>query len=91
MQLLEVSMFDKLVSGVCYVTFVFDDGTRQTIHTTLNEEILRKSGAVLKPDFLFDLDRLRYIGFRRDADEVLIDEEKPQVLEEVLRFANRFI
>lgn len=82
---------ELLYDGVCYVVFTFSDGTKQTLHTTMNKEILRKSGAVLRPDFLYDLDRMRYVAIRTDATDISVFGEKPQESEEVLSFANRFI
>lgn len=82
---------DLLFTDVCYVIFTFSDGTKQTIHTTMNKEILRKSGAVVRPDFLYDLDRMRYVAIRLDAVDVSVVKEISQESEEVLSFANRFI
>lgn len=80
-----------LQQGDGWVQIVFGDGTRQTIHTSLNKEYLNSVGAELRQGFLFDLEHLRYVPNREDATEVTVSKEKPEYDTEVLRFASRFI
>ena len=82
---------ERLRNEKAWVVLEFDDGTKQTIYTTLNEEILREYGVTLKPHTLFDLNKLKYVKFREDAVQVEIFDCKPEFDKEVLKFAGRFI
>lgn len=86
----EISM-EELLNGICYVVFVFTDGTRQTVHTTLNNQILKTYGVTPKPEMVYDLDHAEYVRIRRDAVSVDVTTEKPKVEEALNHFANRFI
>lgn len=74
-----------------FVVFSFKDGTKQTIHTSFNEEVLEQYGARSVQEKLFDLDRLKFVPFRRDALNVNVYQQKPVFDLEVLQFASRFI
>lgn len=82
---------EELQKQVCFVTFEFDDGTKQIIKTTLNQQILLQYGAAPKDGFLYDIAHAEYVKLRTDAINIVILTEKP-VSEGVLdSFANRFI
>lgn len=74
-----------------WIVQIMSDGTRQTIHTSLNSNYLCELGVSLKKGHFFDLDRLQYVKYRKDAVEVQYFFEPPLFDSEVLRFASRFI
>lgn len=82
---------EQLLSSDGWVVITFEDGTINTIHTTLNEDLLSRHGVSLKEDHFYDLDRGIFIPFRKDAKDISVYAEKPQFDSEVLRFADRFI
>lgn len=86
----EISM-EELLNGIGYVAFIFTDGTRQTVHTTLNNQILKTYGVTPKQETIYDLDHAEYVRIRRDAVSVEVTTVKPKVEEALNHFANRFI
>lgn len=88
---MEVSMDHITDYEEVFVVFIFSDDTRQVVRTSMNQEVLRSFGVKPMMDSLFDLDRLRTVPFRRDAESVMVYDERPVFDTEVLRFASRFI
>lgn len=84
-------MMELLLDGCAWVRFIFNDGTVQTIYTTLNDEVLKRYGVSRQHDRFFDLQKLQFVDFREDACSVEVSAEKPEFDTEVLRFASRFI
>lgn len=82
---------EQLMNSDGWVSFVFSDGTRKTIHTSLSASVLREAGAVLREGFFFDLERGVYTPFPAGACSVDVTREKPIFESEVLNFADRFI
>ena len=80
-----------LENGSAWVVWIYSDGSRKSIHTTLDAGVLQKYGVAAKENFLYDLDHHEYVPFREDVVEVEIFEEKPENRKEVLKFASRFI
>ena len=78
-------------NGSAWVEWIFCDGSRRSIHTTLDTNILEKFGVTAKENFLYDLEHREYVPFRKDVAEVNVLAEKPENRKEVLKFANRFI
>ena len=83
-------MFDKLLEQICFVTAYFEDGPRMTVCTTLNNEILSECQGTNIPGTFYDLVKKRHIPFRRDAIDVQVYTDDPD-LREVDKFANQFI
>lgn len=81
----------ELKNGIAYVVFVFRDGTRQTIRTTLNQEILKRYGVTQRDKFLYDISHAEYVRMRDDAVSVEVSKEKQHMKGGVLGFADRFI
>ena len=65
-------MFDKLLEQICFVTAYFEDGSRMTVCTTLNNEILSECQGTNIPGTFYDLVKKRHIPFRRDAIDVQV-------------------
>lgn len=82
---------EELQKRVCFVTFEFDDGSKQIIKTTLNKEILLQYGAAPKDGFLYDISHAEYVKLRTDATNVIISTERPESKGVLDSFANRFI
>ncbi len=80
-----------LENGTAWVTWIYLDGSRRSIHTSLDTEVLKQFGVEAKENFLYDLDHREYVPFREDVAEVEISEKKPENRKEVLKFASRFI
>lgn len=80
-----------LMSGEAWVSMYFADDTVQTIHTTLNKELLNRYGVEPRQDYFYDIDRMEYVEFRKDSVRVQISERQPTYESEVLSFASRFI
>lgn len=80
-----------LLQGDGWVVMMFEDGTAQSVHTSLNPAVLAEFGIEPTVNKFFDLDRLRFVSFREDAKSVIVTKEKPEFDLEVLRFASRFI
>lgn len=75
-----------------WVVFVFKDGSRKHLYSTMSKKLLSEVNATLRKDYLFDLVTKSYVSIREDAVEVLFFNEKPEYQdEEVLNFASRFI
>ena len=77
-----------LENGSAWVEWIFCDGSRRSIHTTLDTNILEKFGVTAKENFLYDLEHREYVPFRKDVAEVNVLAEKPENRKEVLKFAN---
>lgn len=82
---------DELYEGLAYVTFVFEDNSRQTIRTTLNKKILADYGIKPRENYLYDFSHAEYVRMREDACEVQVSAEKQEYEEALNQFANRFI
>lgn len=82
---------EKLLAGVAWVSMVFDDGSIMTFRTSLNKEFLNSRGIPLREGYLYDLDKMKFVRFREDAEQVNVYDEKPEYDSEVLKFASRFI
>lgn len=80
-----------LEKGSAWVVWTFPDGSRKSIHTTLDADILKEAGVTAEEGYLYDLDHREYVPFREDVVNVEISEEKPESRKEVLKFASRFI
>lgn len=80
-----------LKKQICYVAFVFSDTTRQTIKTTLNEDILHQYGASLRDGYLYDIDHASYVRLRDDAVSVELTDKKAERGGDLNGFAARFI
>lgn len=74
-----------------WISLIYDDGTRRTIHTTFNEHCAEKAGARLRKGYFFDLDHNCYVPYDSSVSEVETFEEKPFYESEVLAFGSRFI
>ena len=81
----------QLTDEIGYVTFVFADGSRQTIKTTLNKEILREYGVSILEDRLYDMEHAEYVPMRKDAVSIEVSENKPEAGGGLNGFATRFI
>lgn len=84
-------MFNKLKTGIAWVTLKFDDDSVLPIKTTLNEDILANYGVAPRVGYFYDLNKGRFIPFRTDAVSVQVDEHEPEFEDEVINFVNRFI
>lgn len=92
---------ERLLETDGWVLFICKDDTIQTIHTTLNKDILYKYGAShVKRGALFDLDKFAYVSYRDDLKKVIVLDHQPTIEDfknyskvdsEVLYFASRFI
>lgn len=82
---------DEILRNVGWILIEFSDGSVQSVHTTLNAKILTEYGVSAKEGYLFDVDKLKFIRFREDADSVRVCKDKPVFESEVLQFASRFI
>ena len=83
-------MFDKLLEQICYVTAYFEDGSRMTVCTTLNQDILLECQGTNIPGTFYDLIKKRHVRFRHDAVDIQVYTDDPD-LREVDKFANQFI
>lgn len=82
---------ERLLHGKAWVVFNFKDGTKETVYTSLSNDVLRSDGAAPREGYLWDFNKKRYAPFRHDAVSVDIFPEAPKFDREVLRFASRFI
>lgn len=82
---------ERLQNKDAWLSFIFQDGSRMTIHTTCSASYLKKVGAELRLNMFYDLERMRYVPFPEEAVEVEIYDDKPVYKSEVLNFASRFI
>lgn len=82
---------EELLKGIAYVVFSFSDGSKQTIKTTLNKDILRDYGVVPKENYLYDLEHAEFIKIRLDADRVTVYTTKPVPEGGLFGYASRFI
>lgn len=81
----------SLMTSDAWVSMYFADDTVQTIHTTLNKELLNRYGVEPHQNHFYDLDRMEYVEFRKDSVRVQINERQPIYESEVLNFASRFV
>lgn len=82
-------MMEELLSGICNVVWIYPDGSKKVIFTTLNQDILAQVGVVHRPGHLYDFKRKKYIKFDRRVKFVMLIDELDE-LEEVDAFANLF-
>lgn len=82
---------EELQNAICYVRFVFMDGTHQTIRTTLNPNILLNYGATLRNGYLYDIRHAEYVKLRDDAVTVEVTAKEPESEGVLFNFADRFI
>lgn len=82
-----------LQKEICYVSFVYDDGSVLVLHSTLNPSILAKYYSYVKDGFLFDIDRFKYfpVDGEDDCVEIKITKNNPYSDDEVIIFLNSFI
>ena len=73
-----------------WVIFVFDDGTKQFVHTGLNAEYYREVGMEYLPGYLYDVERKKYVRICDSCSQVEVRDELPE-LSLVDRFSFRFI
>ena len=81
---------DLLEKEVCFVNVEYNDESVLILHTTLNQEVLAKSFAYRKENFLFDIDRYRYFVIDDDDDciRIRITQENIYEHDEVISFIN---
>lgn len=82
---------DDLNMTICFVTFIFSDGSRQTIRTTLNHDLLCTYGVSQRDGYLYDFKHAEYVPMREDAVSVEVSQEEPDTERGLIGFANRFI
>lgn len=82
-------MMEEVLRGICNVVWVYPDGSKKVIFTTLNQDILAQVGVVYRPEHFYDFKRKKYIKFDRSVRFVMLLDELDE-LEEVDAFANLF-
>lgn len=82
---------EELMKGIAYVIFSFSDGSKQTVKTTLNKDILKNYGVTPKENYLYDLEHAEFVQIRFDAVNVTVCTERPKQEGGLFGYASRFI